>query len=99
MNATLKQFSKYLVIGVLGTVLYAIVFAILNETIFVVSSENLANVNELNYILSNTVAFIITNIFVYIQNKKHVFRSGRHSKIKEMFLFYFIGRKFFVFER
>jgi len=52
------QFFKYIVIGALGTLIYAAVFGALNETIFSADKSLDDGTRQLNYILANSAAFL-----------------------------------------
>lgn len=85
------QFFKYAVIGLAGTSIYAAVFGLLNETILIADTSLEAGQRSLNYFLSNSVAFLCSSIFVYIFNRNWVFIADKHSRMKEISLFYVVG--------
>lgn len=85
------QFLKYALIGLAGTFIYAAVFSILNETILMADESLASRERSLNYFLSNTVAFLCSSIFVYLFNRNWVFIADRHTRLKEITLFYAVA--------
>jgi len=49
------------------------------------------HIREINFALSNGLAFLLSNTVAYLLNIIFVFRSGRHSRLKEMGLFYLVS--------
>jgi putative flippase GtrA len=82
------QFFRYLVVGVAGTLIYAAVFALLNETLLSADSALSEFTRGRNFLLSNSAAFLISSIFVYLKNRNWVFEGGKHSRQSEILLFY-----------
>lgn len=85
------QFLKYALIGFAGTFIYASVFSLLNETVLMADQSLAAGQRSLNYFLSNSVAFLCSSIFVYLFNRNWVFIADRHSRLKEIILFYAVA--------
>jgi len=85
------QILRYVISGVAGTLLYALVFIILNESILPANEGNLAHERGINYLISNTIAFLFASVLVYILSRNWVFTSGRHNFLKESTLFYGIA--------
>lgn len=85
------QFLKYVVVGLAGTFIYAVVFSLLNETILMADESLVPRERSLNYLLSNSVAFLCSSIFVYIFNRNWVFIADKHSRFKEIILFYSVA--------
>ena len=85
------QFFKYAVIGLAGTFIYTAVFSLLNETVLMADGSLEATERSLNYFLSNSVAFLCSSIFVYLFNRNWVFIADKHSRLKEIALFYLVA--------
>lgn len=45
----------------------------------------------LNFCLANAVAFLVSNLTAYLLNVRYVFKAGRHSRKKEVGLFYLVS--------
>ena len=81
------QFCKYVFAGGLATLAYLLVFSLSNELVFPAGKELEAKVRWINYTLSCSLAFFFSNFVAYVVNIKWVFKPGRHSRRKEVFLF------------
>lgn len=46
---------------------------------------------SLNFILGSAMAFMVSNLVAYILNVLFVFKSGKHSRLKEAGLFYLVS--------
>ena len=74
-----------------------LVFPALTEGDFLVRIFNLQiepvaeGVRTLNFVLGNIIAFIVSNMTAYILNVLFVFKSGKHSRWKELGLFYLVS--------
>ena len=99
------QFIKYAISGGLATFVHIVIFHLVAWKIFPSLQENdffitilgitVTEVNlatrSLNSMLSNGVAFICSNMVAYLTNVFWVFKSGRHSRIIELGLFYLVS--------
>lgn len=45
----------------------------------------------LNFILGSAMAFMVSNLVAYVLNVLFVFKSGKHSRLKEAGLFYLVS--------
>ncbi len=54
-------------------------------------SELPSAVQERNFIINSSIAFIFSNFTAYILNVLWVFESGKHSRHKELVLFYAVS--------
>ena len=90
MKHLVLQFSRYVVVGLLGSAIYAVVFACLNETVFPVDDAQLSK-RGLNYVVANGCAFICSSVFVFIQNRGWVFQSNASSYGRQLFMFYVVA--------
>lgn len=50
-----------------------------------------AETRTVNFVIGNAIAFMISNMTAYILNILFVFRSGKHSRWKELGLFYLVS--------
>lgn len=94
------QFSKYVIFGGVTTIVHLGLFIFFSHTIFpahdyLVEGGVPVDVQERNAIVSNLLAFPIAAAVNYLFNVKFVFTSGRHSRVREIFLF--IGISFLSF--
>ena len=48
-------------------------------------------VRTTNFIIGNTIAFMVSNMTAYILNILFVFKAGKHSRWKELGLFYLVS--------
>ena len=76
-----EEIIRYLVIGVLTTVVSLIVYYILTMTIF-----NPNNALELQ--ITNVISWIVSVTFAYFTNRKYVFKKKDNASIKEASSFY-----------
>lgn len=90
MKRLFFQFSRYFIVGLLGSAIYAVVFACLNETVFPVDNVQPSK-RGLNYAFANGFAFICSSIFVFIQNRSWVFQSDNPSYGRQLVLFYLVA--------
>jgi len=49
------------------------------------------NVRTLNFCIGNAIAFMVSNLTAYILNVLFVFKAGKHSRLKEVGLFYLVS--------
>lgn len=103
------QFIKYGISGGIVTVFSMAVFAILTWKVFPCLQENELIVRLLhlrvepmdetlrarNYAYCKIIEFMLANLFCYFINIAWVFESGKHSRRKELLLFYAVS--FFSF--
>ncbi|MDB6072806.1 MAG: GtrA family protein [Verrucomicrobiaceae bacterium] len=92
------QFLKYAVCGGLATATLLVIVTVLSMTVFPASKGAIINgevldeaVRKHNIILNNTIAFPFSGIVGYILNVMFVFKPGKHSRGKEMFLFFLVA--------
>lgn len=104
------QFIKYGISGGIVTVFSMAVFAILTWKVFPSLQENELIVRLLklhvepmdeivrarNYAYCQIIVFMLANLVCYFINIAWVFESGRHSRRKELFLFYIVSLISFV---
>ena len=97
-----EQFVRYLIAGGIGAVIELILFALLAWKMFPALREDewavrlfhltVAAVSPaqraLNFAVCVTITFIASNLAVYALNARWVFVTGRHSRRKEILLFY-----------
>lgn len=99
------QFVKYVIGGGIVTVFSIVVFALLTWKVFPCLQENelvvrffnlqVAPMDEAlrarNYALCKIVEYLLANLVGYIINSTWVFEPGRHSRRKEILLFYAVS--------
>ena len=104
-NHPLIQFFKYSMCGGLAMAVDMIVFFLvawllfpaLTEDdilvrIFHINVESVAEgVRTVNFVLGNIIAFVASNMTAYILNILFVFKAGKHSRRKELGLFYLVS--------
>lgn len=83
----LGQFIRYGIIGAAGSIIYAIIFALLNETVLPASQSD----PKINYYVVNGCAFLVSSVFVFFQNKRWVFSHDGHISFNQVFRFYLIA--------
>jgi putative flippase GtrA len=49
------------------------------------------NVRTINFCIGNVIAFMVSNLTAYVLNVLFVFKSGKHSRWKELGLFYLVS--------
>lgn len=104
------QFIKYAICGGIATATTIVIFHLLGYRLlpclqpddYVVRFLHL-QVPEIteklrgrNAVIANTIAFLVSNFVAYILNVWFVFRSGRHSRLVELGLFYAVSAVSFV---
>ncbi|MFK5921664.1 MAG: GtrA family protein [Verrucomicrobiota bacterium] len=88
----LIQFGKYGFCGALAVMIHLSVVYALGLTIFPAIGENLPiELKQHNGTLNNIIAFFISGSVVYWLNIKFVFKSGRHSALVEIILFFAVS--------
>ena len=106
----LVQFIKYGIAGGIATVVQTIIFFTLSMTVlpaskpdeflvklFGVTLPEIENaVRARNFICANGIGFIFSNFTAYVCNVLWVFKPGRHSRAKEIGLFYLVSSIAFV---
>ena len=104
-HGPLVQFIKYAIAGGIATVVHVLIFYLLAWKIFpainstdpvagwlnIEPSNTSDNLRAWFYVLDYFVAFMISNFVVYKINVKWVFEPGRHSRGKELSLFYLVS--------
>ena len=93
----LIQIIKYGACGVLTTITHIILVYTLGSTINPAIGEHIAkDLKETRTIINNIFAFVISNTIAFKLNVNFVFSRGRHSKLKEIILFFIVsGISFF----
>jgi len=104
-HGTLVQFIKYAIAGVIATIVHVTVFYTLalkfipalteddpiSRLISIPPHELTDAARSLNAALNNFIAFMISNTVVYLINIFWVFESGKHSRRKEVLLFFAVS--------
>lgn len=99
------QFIKYGMAGGLATVVDILVFYTLswlilpaltaNDSLVRLLGLSITPVTErtrvVNYVINRTITFMFSNLTAYIANVLFVFKPGRHSRAKEIGLFYLVS--------
>jgi putative flippase GtrA len=99
------QFLKYAVCGGIAFATDMIVFFLVAWTLFPALTENDLfvrvfnmqveaipdHVRTINFCIGNIIAFAVSNLTAYVLNIFFVFKAGRHSRWKEMGLFYLVS--------
>jgi len=102
---TVLQFVKYSLCGITATVVDMVTFFIVAWLIFPALTESdlpvrifgltvksiPESVRTLNFCIDSVIAFIFSNLTAYILNVQFVFRAGKHSRSKEVLLFYLVS--------
>ncbi len=98
----LVQFIKYAIAGGLATVVHTVLFFLLAWKIlpaltaddpiarlFDIPASSIGDVTRAwHAAIDNAIAFLFSNFVVYVINIVWVFESGRHSRVKELGMFY-----------
>jgi putative flippase GtrA len=104
-NHTGFQFLKYSMCGGIAFATDMVVFFItawlffpaLTESdlfvrLFNIPVESIPeNVRTINFCIGNVIAFIVSNLTAYVLNVLFVFKAGKHSRWKELGLFYLVS--------
>lgn len=104
-HGPLVQFIKYAIAGGIATVVHVCIFFTLAWKIFpaltgddpmavllkISPSPITDGLRARNAAIDNFIAFMISNFVVYIININWVFEGGRHSKWKEIGIFYLVA--------
>lgn len=99
------QFMKYAMAGGVATVVDMCIFSILGWKVFpcLRDDELIVRLLDLdipqltaaartwNYTWATSIAFLFSNLTAYITNILWVFKPGRHSRLKEIGLFYAVS--------
>lgn len=92
---TLMQFAAYAMCGVTATVVHTGLVTILSLTLFPAMKNMLVDgvvldeiLRKHNLVLNNIIAFPFGGIVAYVTNILFVFTPGRHSRFKELMLFF-----------
>ncbi|MBT7982260.1 MAG: GtrA family protein [Akkermansiaceae bacterium] len=94
----LIQIIKYGFCGLLTTIVHIFIVYALGLTINPAIGEHISkDLKESRTIINNVFTFLISNTIAFKLNVKFVFNSGRHSKTKEIILFFTVsGVSFFA---
>ncbi|MFH1039048.1 MAG: GtrA family protein [PVC group bacterium] len=101
----LVQFIKYGIAGGIATVVHTVLFFLLTWKVFpaLTADDPIARLFNIPASLisdgirawhagiANAIAFLFSNFVVYLINVAWVFESGRHSRIKEIGMFYAVA--------
>ena len=88
----LLQFVKYGVCGVGALIVHMTVVYILGTTVFPFGEEvKDYNLKQTNTMINNSLGFLVSCAFAYLTNIKFVFKSGRHGRMNEIYLFFAIS--------
>ena len=104
-NHPVIQFFKYSMCGGMAMVVDMITFFLVAWLLFPALTENdilvrLFNIQiepvaevirSVNFVLSNILAFFVSNMTAYVLNILFVFKTGKHSRRKELGLFYLVS--------
>ena len=104
------QFLKYSIAGGLATLVDIVIFSLLGWKVFPCLKEGelvvrwfdlavpqLSDVaRAIHYVLSKSLTFLVSNFVAYITNVIWVFHPGRHSRGREIFLFYAVSVTSFI---
>ena len=92
---SLIQFSVYVMCGLMATVVHNGLVIILSLTVFPAGKDMIVDgallaeaVRKKNLLLNNTISFPIGCIVAYFTNIFFVFTPGKHSRMKELLLFF-----------
>ena len=93
----LIQVIKYGICGLLVTAIHITFVYALGLTVNPAVGEHIdKDIKETRTIINNVLAFILSNTIAFRLNVNFVFKSGRHSKTKEIILFFVVsGVSFF----
>lgn len=95
-SQTSVQFVKYAIAGAIGTAIHFAIFTLLNETALPANISREGAERGWNFFWAFTIAFFLANIVGYIINRRWVFQPGRHSRLVEISLFYFLALTAFL---
>jgi len=92
---SLIQFSTYVMCGLMATVAHNVLVTILSLTVLPAMKGMIVDgvvldemVRKHNLLLNNAIAFPIGCIVAYVTNILFVFTPGRHSRLKELLMFF-----------
>jgi len=99
------QFLKYSICGGMALAADMITFFLVAWLLFPALTENDilvrlfnleiesvgAGIRTINFVLGNVIAFMVSNMTAYILNILFVFKAGKHSRGKELGLFYLVS--------
>lgn len=99
------QFLKYFLCGGIAFATDMVVFFLvawllfpaLTETdlfvrLFNIQVESIPeNLRTINFCIGNVIAFVVSNFTAYVLNILFVFKAGKHSRRKELGLFYLVS--------
>lgn len=104
-HGPLVQFIKYAIAGGIATVVHTFLFFLLAWKVIpaitaddpvagflnIPSSDITDSVRALHAGIDNAIAFMFSNLVVYFINIAWVFEAGRHSRLKEILMFYLVA--------
>lgn len=95
-SQTSVQFAKYAMAGAIGTATHFAIFTLLNETVLPANISQEGAERGWNFFWAFTIAFFLANIVAYVINRRWVFQPGRHGRLVEIGLFYFLALTAFL---
>ena len=88
----LIQFAKYGLAGGLAFLVHVGIFYALSYTVIPAIDREMGDaLRARNALINNALGFVVANFVAYVVNFKWVFKPGRHSKTKELTLFYVVS--------
>lgn len=104
-NHTVIQFFKYALSGGMAFAVDLVVFFLVAWLLFPSLTESdplvklfnmqvepiAEHVRSVNFIIGSVIAFMASNMTAYVLNVLFVFKAGKHSRIKELALFYLVS--------
>lgn len=104
-NHPVIQFFKYFFCGGLAFTVDVIIFFLVAWLLFPALTEDdilvrlfrmeigpvAEGVRTINFVIGSVIAFMASNMTAYMLNVLFVFNGGRHSKLKELGLFYLVS--------
>ena len=99
------QFLKYSMCGGIAFATDMVVFFLVAWLFFPALTENdlfarlfniqvesiPENIRTINFCIGNVIAFMVSNLTAYVLNVLFVFKAGKHSRWKELGLFYLVS--------
>ena len=99
------QFLKYVLFGSFAMLVDMVIFFLVAWLLFPALTEDdivvrlfnlkivtvLDHMRKINFCIGNVLAFMVSNFVAYILNVFFVFKVGKHSRLKEIGLFYLVS--------
>jgi putative flippase GtrA len=104
-NQPVIQFFKYSMCGGMAMAVDMITFFLVAWLVFPALTEDdilvrifhmkvepvAEGARTMNFVIGNTIAFMVSNMTAYVLNILFVFKAGKHSRWKELGLFYLVS--------